>query len=278
MTSQGKEITAENHWMWDSHDYGDRIGIKRSLLTSNLDHAAEELHSRLASKYDSILGNIAGSLTGSIKNYFFYGGYFKEIADDDYETTEKLYDALIANSREFGVGIQSEIEQQIISGGLSKLKFVNHLSGKAQEAAEIAIQSYNESRRLKQLKKLRKLHIEKYSEFKKKYFSKTIDMSGAPEGSALTAFGHKRNGPWFWRQMRDSYPEYFSQDNIALIKKEKSPLIDDQWLKFHPSHKDFKGGKLIHHHIDQGVNATGFPEILHTELNDILHPFQGVKK
>lgn len=85
-------------------------------------------------------------------------------------------------------------------------------------------------------------------------------MDNAPAGSKVNAAGHALNGPWFWRQMLDKHPEMFSEENRIAIKGSRSPKVDDQWIKFNSSHSEYKHGKLIHHHIDQGNTATGIPE------------------
>ena len=102
-------------------------------------------------------------------------------------------------------------------------------------------------------------------------------MSNAPVRGKLTSLGHVRNGPWFWNKMLEKYPEFFSPDNIALIKLGKSPYVDDVWLKYNPTQISYKGDKLIHHHVEQGAKATGVPEKLHRGMFDLLHPYKGEK-
>ena len=99
----------------------------------------------------------------------------------------------------------------------------------------------------------------------------TIDMTSAP-GSAVNAAGFSRNGPWFWRQMLKKYPEMFSDANKAAIRAGRSPIVDDAWIKYNPTHQSIAGDKLIHHHIDQGAIASGLPETIHQALHGALHP------
>lgn len=98
-----------------------------------------------------------------------------------------------------------------------------------------------------------------------------IDMTNAPVNSASNALGFQRNGPWFWRQLRDQKPEIFSPVNLRRIKQGRSPLVDETWLKHNPQHAGYLDDKLIHHHIDQGRMASGLPETIHQELFDLLH-------
>ncbi|MFM8582243.1 MAG: hypothetical protein ACKOFW_12150, partial [Planctomycetaceae bacterium] len=100
----------------------------------------------------------------------------------------------------------------------------------------------------------------------------TIDMAGAPAGSATNAAGFARNGPWFWRKMVSHYPELFSPANRAAIAAGRSPIIDVTWIAGNPTHQSFMGRRLIHHHIEQGGVATGLPKPVHQAWHGVLHP------
>jgi hypothetical protein len=101
-----------------------------------------------------------------------------------------------------------------------------------------------------------------------------VDMRGAPASSATNAAGFPRNGPWFWRQMAETNPNYFDAANAARIRANRSPLINDTWVENFPQHQGFIGEKLVHHHIDQGPIATPIPEIIHQQWYKSLHPNQ----
>ncbi|UPT67153.1 MAG: hypothetical protein M0D57_00155 [Sphingobacteriales bacterium JAD_PAG50586_3] len=98
-----------------------------------------------------------------------------------------------------------------------------------------------------------------------------IDMTSAPAGSAVNAAGYPRNGPWYWRQALIANPEMFSKNNVALIKAGISPTVDNTWIKYNPSHASYKGGPLLHHHIDQGKMAAGIPARAHLDYFKQLH-------
>ncbi|WP_223302356.1 RHS repeat-associated core domain-containing protein [Flavobacterium branchiophilum] len=98
-----------------------------------------------------------------------------------------------------------------------------------------------------------------------------IDMNNAPQGSNTNAKGFKSNGPWFWRQVRNSHPEMFSEINKKNIAKGKSPIVDDTWVKHNPSSANYMKDKLVHHHIDQGRFAVGIPEQAHVGMTKQLH-------
>lgn len=98
-----------------------------------------------------------------------------------------------------------------------------------------------------------------------------IDMSGAPPGSALTALGYPRNGPWFFRQLLNEHPEFFSPENEGFINQGLAPIVDKQWLQYHPGQEMFEGDILVHHHIEQGPFAIGIPQSFHRIFHELLH-------
>ncbi|RCS56962.1 hypothetical protein [Parvibium lacunae] len=102
----------------------------------------------------------------------------------------------------------------------------------------------------------------------------TIDMRKAPESSGTNAAGFPRNGPWFWRQMAETNPEYFDAANLAKIRAGRSPVVNDTWIENFPQHQGFSRDKLVHHHIDQGPIATPLPETIHQKWYKALHPNQ----
>ena len=100
----------------------------------------------------------------------------------------------------------------------------------------------------------------------------TIDMRNAPDSSARNAAGFPRNGRWFWRENLKKNPTLFSDTNKFRIRKGKSPIVDEVWIRSNPTHESFMGEKLIHHHIDQGAVASALPEKLHQGWDRALHP------
>ncbi len=93
--------------------------------------------------------------------------------------------------------------------------------------------------------------------------SPKIDMSNAPESSARTAEGAKRNKNYFWDKVSKEAPEMLSPENKARIRQGQSPVVDEQWLKFNNAHIKFKGQTLEHHHLDHGNIAVALPQQLH---------------
>src|SRR5712691_6964926 len=98
-----------------------------------------------------------------------------------------------------------------------------------------------------------------------------IDMTEAPESSALTATGFQRNAVWFWKQLLRLHPELFGPKNRHLINKNQAPEVDDTWLKHHPWHVMHLGDILVHHHIEQSYWAAGIPKHFHSLFHRELH-------
>ena len=78
----------------------------------------------------------------------------------------------------------------------------------------------------------------------------SINMNRAPTGTGsapsatagVNANGYPRNGPWFWRQLRDRNRNLFSPENIRKINRGEAPIVDKQWLQHFPSHSWTKRG------------------------------------
>lgn len=99
-----------------------------------------------------------------------------------------------------------------------------------------------------------------------------IDMRNAPiKGSSFTALGDQRNLKYFWDEMLKKKPEMFDADNVAKIRNSKAPEVNEQWIKYNPSHKNYMKEKLIHHHDKQGHMAYAIPQKVHLKWNRILH-------
>jgi len=101
--------------------------------------------------------------------------------------------------------------------------------------------------------------------------SYVLDTRGLP-GARLTTTKFPRNSKAFWREMLTEYPQIFSDRNVKRIRDNIAPVVDDWWLYFHPTQKDYFGDVLIHHHVEQGPWATGIPEKVHREFYPELHP------
>jgi len=94
------------------------------------------------------------------------------------------------------------------------------------------------------------------------------------EGFKTNAAGFPRNSAYFWREALQQHPEYFSPRNAKAIKGRppRAPVIDEQWIRYHPEQARYLNERLIHHHIDQGAIAVPLPESIHRAWTSVLHP------
>lgn len=103
-----------------------------------------------------------------------------------------------------------------------------------------------------------------------------IDMTPASPIGGRTVKGAPRNNKYFWEQLSNKRPEMFSAKNrIALAsKKWQEIVIDKQWVKYNPTHQSYIGGRIVHHHDEQGAMAYAIPEKVHQKWSKILHQFR----
>ncbi|WP_317346655.1 RHS repeat-associated core domain-containing protein, partial [Phocaeicola plebeius] len=103
-----------------------------------------------------------------------------------------------------------------------------------------------------------------------------IDMAPA-KSHTTTVKGFPRNSSYFWQEMINKHPEMLSEKNIALINANKSPIVDNIWVSHNPTHKNFVGEKLVHHHVEQGRFAVPIPEKVHQQASAKLHTIKAKK-
>lgn len=100
-----------------------------------------------------------------------------------------------------------------------------------------------------------------------------IDMTNAPV-KGTNAAGIPRNGVWMMKQLYAAKPEMFSAAAVNSIKVEnRMPVVDQQWIKFNPTHSEYIGQQLQHHHIDGGKMAVAIPKGLHYDKYGQLHAY-----
>lgn len=99
----------------------------------------------------------------------------------------------------------------------------------------------------------------------------SVDTSTFTTGKT-TANGGIRNRTEFWQQWQKQYPESLSKSNKFVIEKlGLSPKIDKTWIEHFPEHANYKGDKLIHHHVDFGKHAIPVPAKTHVGSGGIWH-------
>jgi len=94
--------------------------------------------------------------------------------------------------------------------------------------------------------------------------SKTIQMPSVIFAvGSKTSTGYLRNSKIYWTRYAEKYRSDLSSNNLMLIKQNKSPIVDDTWIKAHPSHKSFRGDVLEHHHLHHNGETVPLPVTLH---------------
>ena len=83
--------------------------------------------------------------------------------------------------------------------------------------------------------------------------------------------GYMRDPKIFWKGYLTKYGDDLSPANQKSILQNRSPIVDDIWIKAYPKHKPFKGDTLIHHHVHHGSEAVPLPKTLHVENSKIFH-------
>ena len=81
--------------------------------------------------------------------------------------------------------------------------------------------------------------------------------------SGTNSAGWERNASKYFKQLYGAHPEYFSANNRELIKNNRSPVVDNQFVKFFPKYENYVGDTLIHHHIGGGGQVAAYPKSLH---------------
>jgi RHS repeat-associated protein len=94
--------------------------------------------------------------------------------------------------------------------------------------------------------------------------------------STYTLKGGVRNYIAYWNKQLEVNPEMFDPSNVAKIKNGSAPIVNDQWIKHNPTHAEFKGDVLEHHHKYQGKVATAIPSKIHDKLSKYYHPFKRI--
>jgi hypothetical protein len=103
-----------------------------------------------------------------------------------------------------------------------------------------------------------------------------VDANTLP-GKDFTALGFVRNRnaaalDLLERQISGEIKPILSSENIVRILDGEAPIVDDQWLKYHPGQKVFEGDELVHHHWDQGPWIVFIPRRFHEIFHKVLHP------
>jgi hypothetical protein len=101
-----------------------------------------------------------------------------------------------------------------------------------------------------------------------------VDMRYCLNATKFNEAGFPRNNNWFFRQLLQRNPEWFSADNRAAIlgSRPRTPVVDDTWAAAFPEHAAYLNKPLVHHHILQGPVAVPVPRPIHVAWTRALHP------
>ncbi len=81
--------------------------------------------------------------------------------------------------------------------------------------------------------------------------------------------GWERNGSYYFRELKNSHPEYFSKQNSTRIESGTSPKVDSQFVENFPQYKGYENEVLIHHHIGKDGQAVALPASVHKGSGEI---------
>ncbi len=86
---------------------------------------------------------------------------------------------------------------------------------------------------------------------------------GQNSSAKTTARGFLRDSKKFWGMYKAQGAEALDEANLKAIAGGRSPVVNKQWIKFNPSHKDYMGEVIEHHHLNSGGKAVPLPITLH---------------
>lgn len=87
--------------------------------------------------------------------------------------------------------------------------------------------------------------------------------------SGANAQGWERNSYNFFRELAQTHPEYFSKKNLHRIEKHTVPRVDARFAESFPRYSQFKGQRMIHHHVGRDGQAVAIPSGMHTGQGEI---------
>ena len=111
-----------------------------------------------------------------------------------------------------------------------------------------------------------------------KYGIKVDMINATPLNGRRTALAFPSNHRYFWKEVILQKPQMFSAFNRAEILAGRSLIVDDQWIKYNPTHNSYKYNPLRHHHEGQGRYAFAIPEKVHQKWTAILHQYKTTGK
>lgn len=94
--------------------------------------------------------------------------------------------------------------------------------------------------------------------------SKIIKMPYVGDKSKYkTSRGYLRDSKLFWKLYKEKDANALSQNNLDRIRSNHSPIVDQKWIETYPTHQNYIGETLDHHHLNHGGKAIPLPQSLH---------------
>ena len=89
------------------------------------------------------------------------------------------------------------------------------------------------------------------------------------EKATANSQGWERSSSYYFKQIKNEHPEYFSKKNSLLIDSGRAPNVDTKYAQHFPQYAQFKGETLVHHHIGQDGQAVALPQSVHKGFGEI---------
>lgn len=87
--------------------------------------------------------------------------------------------------------------------------------------------------------------------------------------SNVNSQGWERSSSYYFKELQNQHPEFFSRKNNIRIESGKSPIVDKKFSDYFPRYKEYKGETLVHHHIGQDGQAVALPQSIHKGYGEI---------
>lgn len=97
-----------------------------------------------------------------------------------------------------------------------------------------------------------------------------VDMRYKGEGkSNANSQGWERSSSYYFKELHNNHPEYFSKKNALRIENGESPKVDSKFVKSFPQFRGYENETLIHHHVGKDGQAVAIPQSIHKGSGEI---------
>ena len=81
--------------------------------------------------------------------------------------------------------------------------------------------------------------------------------------------GWERSSSYYFGEMLERHPEFFSKKNTLRIQNKEAPKVDSRFVEFFPQYEQYKNEVLVHHHIGNNGQAVALPQSIHKGYGEI---------